>query len=326
MNDCLIVTDAQNYIVELNPAAQQVLGIEAGALLGSQATTAFVPWPALADLAANREAGTGEIALAGGHYLYRVSPLTGWGGIDIGKALVLQDIGALKQAQTLIIEQEKALSIMTERERLGRELHDGPGQVWSYINMQIEAARTQLAKNEPARAEALLARLAGVTRDIPADLRESIGGLRPAPADHGLWQTLADYLKWFRDTNAIASELAVDGKLRAGWQPLPTTAAQLLRIVQEAFTNVRKHAGASHVRVTARLNGQAAELRVTDDGRGFDPGAAAGKKDSYGLRIMEERAAEVCGRLSVESAPGAGTTVIVTLPLTAGPHEEAAAL
>ena len=319
MNDCLIVADAQDYIVELNPAAEALLGTRAAALLGSQAATALAPWPALAVLAESREAQTGEITLAGGHYLFRVSLLTGWGGRSFGKAIVLQDIGALKKAQARIFEQEKALSILAERDRLGRELHDGPGQAWGYINMQVEAVRSLLAKNEPDRAETLLARLAAVTRDVHVDIRESITGLR-AGAGQGLWHTLADYLQWFRHAAALDVELAVDQEL-AAWQPPPTAQAQLLRIVQEALTNVRKHAGARRVRVVARRQGDNAEISVADDGRGFDPAAAAGK-GSYGLRIMEERAAEAGGRLWVESAPGAGAAVVVALPFTPSQAEE----
>ena len=314
-NDCLIVADAQGYIVELNPAAEKLFGERTTARLGTRVAAAFAPWPALVELAESREARTGEFSVAGGHYLFRVSLLTGVGGRNIGKAIVLQDIGELKAAQAQILDQEKALSVMAERDRLGRELHDGQGQVWGYINMQVEAARSLLAKNEPVRVEALLAKLAGVTRDVHVDIRESITGLRAAAtADgQGLWRTLADYLQWFRENNAVEAELTVEEELRADWQPSPTTEVQLLRIVQEALTNVRKHADARRVRVSAWWHGETVEIRVVDDGRGFDP-AAVGKKDSYGLRIMEERAGEAGGRLRVESALGAGTTVIITLP------------
>ena len=181
--------------------------------------------------------------------------------------------------------------------------------------MQVEAARSLLDKDEPARADELLERLAGATRDVHVDIRESITGLRTATGEeHGLWRTLADYLQWFRQNNNIDAALIVEEGLAAGRLP-PTAEAQLLRIVQEALTNVRKHADARRVKVVARRNGDMAEIRVEDDGRGFDPALAAGKKGSYGLRIMEERTGESGGRLRIESAPNAGTTVFITLPL-----------
>lgn len=316
IDDSLIITDDQDYIMELNPSAERRFGEKAPALIGSYFPEVFACWPAMTALLAVTKATEGEIHLEGsGDYSYHVTPLVGWGKMNIGRAIVLHDVAELKQAQTRIVEQQRALSIMTERDRLGRELHDGAGQLWGYINMQVEAARSLLVKNEPAQAEALLERLAGVTRDVHVDIRESITGLRiPTGEEHGLWRTLADYLQWFRQNNDIDAELVVDEGLIAG-RLLPTTEAQLLRIVQEALTNVRKHAGARHVKIVVRRHGDTAEIRVEDDGRGFDPVQAAGKRGSYGLRIMEERAREAGGQLWVESAPNAGTTVVIKLPL-----------
>jgi signal transduction histidine kinase len=316
IDDSLIITDDQDYIMEFNPSAKRRFGDKAPVLIGRPFREVFAPWPAMTALLDIKAATEGEIRLEGsGDYSYHVTPLIGWGNMNIGKAIVLHDTTGLKQAQAQIVEQQKALSIMAERDRLGRELHDGAGQLWGYINMQVEAARSLLAKNETARADSLLERLAGITRDVHTDIRESITGLRTATVEeHGLWRTLADYLQWFRHNNNIDAELVVDEGLSAGRLP-PTTGAQLLRIVQEALTNVRKHAGARHVKVVVRQHGDTAEIRVEDDGRGLDPALAAAKKGSYGLRIMEERAREAGGQLAVESAPNAGTTVVITLPL-----------
>jgi signal transduction histidine kinase len=319
IDDSLIITDDQDYIMELNPSAQRRFGDKAPTLIGRHFREVFASWPAMTALLDIRAAAEGEVRLEGsGDYSYHVTPLTGWGKMNIGKAIVLHDITVLKQVQAQMVEQQKALSIMTERDRLGRELHDGAGQLWGYINMQVEAARLLLTKNEPARADTVLERLAGVTRNVHVDIRESITGLRTATGEeHGLWRTLADYLQWYRQNNNIDAELVVDEGLIAGRLP-PTAEAQLLRIVQEALTNVRKHAGARHVKVFARRHGDMAEIRVEDDGRGFDPAQAGGKKGSYGLKIMEERAGESGGQLRIESASNAGTAVVITLPLAQG--------
>lgn len=314
-NDSLIIIDDQDYVVEANPAAHRLLGGRTPGLVGNRAAAALAPWPDLAELTTGSEGRAGEISLEGGHYLFRVTPLVGWRNKNIGKAIVLHDISEEKKAQAQIVEQQKALSIMAERDRLGRELHDGAGQMWGYINMQVEAARSHLAKNEQGQADSLLERLVGITRNVHVDIRESITGLRTSTAEEqGLWRTLADYLQWFRQNNNIDADLVVDEGLIAG-RLLPTTEAQLLRIVQEALTNVRKHAGARRVKVVVRRHEDAAEIRVEDDGRGFDQALAAGKKGSYGLRIMEERAKETGGQLWIESVPNAGTTVVIKLPL-----------
>ncbi|WP_094604352.1 hypothetical protein SPSIL_051520 [Sporomusa silvacetica DSM 10669] len=318
MNDSLIVIDDQDYIVELNSSAYMLLDGQETSLNGSRAATALAPWPALAELACSREVRTGEISLADGYYLFRVTPLAGWGNREMGKAIVLQDIGELKQAQAKIVDQQKALSIMAERARLGRELHDGAGQIWSYINMKVEAARSLLAKNEPAQADMLMERLAGVVRDVHVDIRESIAGLRTTvPAEHGLWEPLEEYLHWFRQNNDIDVELIIDKKFTPGVLP-SVTEVQLLRIIQEALTNIRKHSDAGHARIIISQHGSAAEIRVEDDGRGFDPILMAEKKGKYGIKIMEERAGEVGAQLRVESALRAGTRIVLSLPLTEG--------
>lgn len=310
MNDCLIVTDAQDFIIELNPAAEQLFGQRAAAMVGSRAATAFAPWPALASLAESREAQRGEIALAGGHYLSRLSLLSGWGG-SIGKAIVLQDIGELKRAQARILEQEKALSIMAERERLGRELHDGPGQVWSYLGLRLRTVETLLAEDRPDTARQELERLISTVGELNADARESIVGLKLA-GDTGddFLGKLRDYLAWYRDSTGLAVELSLpDGPAVAmtGLQEV-----QLLRIIQEALTNIRKHAGAS--RVTVGLGGAGGRnvVWVEDDGCGFDVAATPEAKASFGLKIMAERAEEAGGRLAIESTVGGGTRVTVS--------------
>jgi signal transduction histidine kinase len=311
MNDCLIVTDAQDHVVELNPAAEGLFGERAGALAGERAGAAFAPWPALAALAESREARTGEIAVAGGHYIYRVSLLTGWGGKNIGKAIVLQDIGTLKRAQEKIIEQEKALSVMAEQGRLGRELHDGAGQVWNYFSLKLQTVEALLAGERPEAAKQEIASLLGTVRQMNADARESIVGLKLA-GDTGddFIAKLKDYLAWYRESTGIDVELTLPPdrteKIISRFREV-----QLLRIIQEALTNIRKHAGAGRVRVCIEKRGNQAVVLVEDDGCGFDMTAFTPGKASFGLQIMAERAAEAGGRLEIESKMGAGTKVTV---------------
>jgi signal transduction histidine kinase len=90
---------------------------------------------------------------------------------------------------------------------------------------------------------------------------------------------------------------------------------QLLRIVQEAFANIRKHAGAQNVRVSITKELDCMILRIEDDGVGFDPARLPVSHRSFGLGIMSQRAAEVGGRVEVKSAPGKGTRVIIEVPV-----------
>jgi signal transduction histidine kinase len=313
MKDCLIVTDGQDYIVELNPAAEELFGEQAAALPGGRAATALAPWPALAALAESGEARTGEIALAGGHYLFRVSLLTGWGGRSFGKAIVLQDIGELKKAQARIVEQEKALSVMAERERLGRELHDGPGQVWNYLNLELQTALSFLRSGRTEGAEKQVERLVGLVRELNADVRESIVGLKKAAAGDDFVTSLREYLGWYEKNHGIATELILpDGAAEGLFSR--SGEVQLLRIILEALTNTRKHAGAGRVTVAIERQGGQVTVSVADDGCGFETAAPPTGQQSFGLSIMAERAAEAGGRLEIESKRGEGTRVTVRLP------------
>ena len=131
----------------------------------------------------------------------------------------------------------------------------------------------------------------------------------------GFLPALAQYLRRFGENYGIATELSAPPELSDGaFEPM--VAAQLLRIIQEALTNVRKHTRARCVHVSLRCSDGRAEAIVQDDGAGFDPEVletAEGQK--FGLRFMRERAAEVGGSVEVRSAPGEGTQVIICVPL-----------
>ncbi|HEV8660487.1 MAG TPA: ATP-binding protein, partial [Thermoanaerobaculia bacterium] len=121
-----------------------------------------------------------------------------------------------------------------------------------------------------------------------------------------------DYLERWKEQTGISTELMIDGDLRVR----PAVELQLVRIVQEALTNVRKHARASRVTVALHKTAGRIVATVTDDGIGFDPSAKIrGDFPRLGLATMRERAESVGGSVAVESTRGAGTTVRFELPL-----------
>lgn len=311
MHDGLIVIDAQGYIVELNPAARKLFGERTPAIGGSRFSAAFLPWPALIELARSSETRTGEISLGGGHYLCRVTLLTGWGNRSIGKAIILQDIRELKQAQARILDQQKALSIMAERGRLGRELHDGRGQIWNYLNLKLQTVRSFLKAGQPENADMELDKLIKTVKETNLDTRESIIGLKlAADSSDDFIANLQDYLAWYKQSNDIDIKLIMPSG-RAEKTINHIREVQLLRIIQEALTNIRKHSGARHVKVSFEEFGQQGVVMIEDDGRGFDRAALPVTQTSFGLQIMAERAEEAGGHLQIESKPGEGTKVIV---------------
>jgi PAS domain S-box-containing protein len=320
MADGLLVLDAKNHVADLNPVAQKLFGVSRSRAIGRNATQVLTTFPNLIELARGPAAAQLELTLnadtAPRCYRASSSPLTDRRGSQLGRVIVMQDITEAKRIQERFLEQQRALATLQERDRVARELHDGLGQVLGYVKMQAQAARGLLARNQSAEADAHLAQLVAVAQDAHADVREYIlGAPTGLSAEAGFLPALTQYLRRFGENYGIAVELSAPPEFGAGaFEPM--VEAQLLRIVQEALTNVRKHAGARSVRIGLSVYDSRAEAIVQDDGAGFDLEVletAEGQK--FGLRFMRERAAEVGGSVRVQSAPGAGTRVIICVPL-----------
>jgi signal transduction histidine kinase len=154
-----------------------------------------------------------------------------------------------------------------------------------------------------------------VAQEADVDIRESILSLRVTLGDEGLFPALGQYLTQYEKNYGIQTELEKPETLSDGdFEPL--VVVQVLRVLQEALTNVRKHAGAGCVRIVFAVEDGCARVTVRDDGQGFDPAVRGHKSDAHvGLRVMCERAKEVGGSLSLQSEPGRGTEVVVLVPL-----------
>jgi signal transduction histidine kinase len=164
--------------------------------------------------------------------------------------------------------------------------------------------------------QSYLAQLVAVAQEAHADVRAYILEARSdIVAEAGFCVALTQYLRRFGEIYGLATELTValevvDDTLE------PMVAVQLLRIIQEALTNARKHAGGQHVHINLSQMENTLTASVQDDGTGFDPvslEAHSGQK--FGLSVMRERAAEIGGSVQIVSAPGAGTQVVICVPL-----------
>lgn len=202
--------------------------------------------------------------------------------------------------------------ILRERQRLSREIHDGTAQTLSALSWQAQLLHRRLmAMGIEADEVKQLEMLAEKARQ---DTRESLELLRSYTGDGGFLLHLKGYLEQLSQEGSLAFRLdAEDGELRLE----APVELQLLRICQEALTNVRKHSGAHHVEVKVKSVDKHFEMSIADDGCGFD--ALAYYRDGeeargHGLAVMRERAESVGGRLRVLSMPGRGTEVQVELP------------
>ena len=210
-------------------------------------------------------------------------------------------------------EQVADLAVAQERLRIAHEMHDGLAQVLGYVNTKVQAAEMYLKREKTAEAGAQLRELATSARQAYSDVRESIVGLRTLP---GPTRSLADVLREYLDRWEEMSRVSTALRIDAAVQLRPSQELQVVRIVQEALTNVRKHAKATHARVELTREAGKLVVLVADDGLGFNAAARArGEFPQFGLSTMRERAESIGGTLSVSSAPGSGTRVRFELPL-----------
>jgi signal transduction histidine kinase len=227
--------------------------------------------------------------------------------LDLAAALAQQ--AALAVQLSRLGAQSRQAAVLAERNRMAREIHDTLAQGFTGIVMQLEASESALDTARPDVARERLAKARELARSSLAEARRSVWALRPQALEQqpfvAALRVAATAL--LAGTSATLS-MDVDGPL--GYLPAELE-TDLLRVAQEAITNSVKHAAAQTVTVQLRDDGQRLELRVQDDGRGFD-GAAARPADGsgFGLTAMRERVERHGGRLVVHSEPGRGTTVV----------------
>jgi PAS domain S-box-containing protein len=227
---------------------------------------------------------------------------------------VTRDITERKRLE----DEVQRLAIIAEREKMARDLHDGVAQVLGYVNTQTSAAIEYLARGETAMTNATLAHMRDVTQDAHADLRDFILGVQSGETPvMGFLPTLERYLLQFSTNYQLPVALSKPDEWRDGMLD-PVIEAPLLRVIQEALTNTRKHAQAAHARVTLTLTEHTCQVIIADDGCGFTSVPVERRKSGegghFGLKIMGERIAEMSGTLDVRSAPGKGTQIIVQVP------------
>jgi len=214
-----------------------------------------------------------------------------------------------------LFERSRELSVIEERNRLARELHDSVTQTLFSLDLTAAAAAT-LVDRDPAKAKAEIARLQELVATAIAEMRALVFELRPPELDgDGLVATLRKHAEILRRVHRteVLVEAACDDD--SGATGLPAALErELFRIAQEALSNALRHAHARTVWVSIRLCPARVVLTVRDDGAGFDPDALELRARHLGLTSMRERAGALGGSLAIESAEGAGTQVHLEVP------------
>jgi signal transduction histidine kinase len=252
----------------------------------------------------------------GAFYLTDKEDAPAFGADDERLIVMLAAHAAIAIENARLLERARELSVVEERNRLARDLHDSVVQKLFGIVLGARSAATLLDRS-PAAARAEVERVGALAEEATGELRSLVFQLRPAAIEvEGLAAALAKHVDVLGRAHHLPIELEHHGDPRLR----PGVDEELFKIAQEALHNAVRHARAAHVRVRLEERPEAVALSVVDDGRGFDPDAAALRSRSLGLTSMEERAQALGGALRIASAPGAGTTVAMELPLDSRPH------
>ena len=219
---------------------------------------------------------------------------------------------AIRNAQ--LYSQLGQMAVLKERYRLSREFHDGLAQTLSYLGFQAERVENLVIDDQRDDAVVEINELRQTIRAAYIDVREAIDGLRLSLEDPGqITARLQAYINAFSRQTGITTNFLSS---QPAFEISPEIGLQILRIAQEALTNVRKHAGANQVDVRLQAEHNLLQLTIEDNGRGFPLELETDRlHHSYGLSTMRERAEELGGSLTIATNPNQGTRVSVEIPV-----------
>ncbi|TCN34227.1 signal transduction histidine kinase [Kribbella orskensis] len=223
-------------------------------------------------------------------------------------------IEQLEAARDELADAHHTAGVMAERERMAREIHDTLAQGMTSIVMLAQTAAVELSRGATDPAAARLAAIEDTARENLAEARALVAAFTPVALSGA---TLTEVLR--RQAERFTAETGVDVQVSLDMPDDEVAALPqgqqvvLLRAAQESLANVRKHAGATRVRITLGMSADGVAIEISDDGSGFEPLAPAA---GYGLAAMRGRVEESGGTVQVDSAPGRGTRVQVLVPAT----------
>ncbi|MFC1899354.1 sensor histidine kinase [Chloroflexota bacterium] len=204
-------------------------------------------------------------------------------------------------------------AIIEERRRIAREIHDGVAQSLGYLNMKTKQVRNSLSVQDTVQALTDLSDIQQVVQNTYEDIRESIDQLTTEIRNMPIVPALVSYTREFGNNNGI--QVKFDSP-RPFTELSPVAELQLLRIAQEALTNVRRHAQSTEVEIELEQNNETVDMLIKDNGLGFSLDDLEKSPPGYhGLNIIKERAETLGGSVDISTAPGEGTAIFISLPV-----------
>lgn len=227
--------------------------------------------------------------------------------LDLMDTLASHLATAVEGLRAVVLDREAAIS--GERALLARELHDSIAQSLSFLKIQVQLLRTAMAKKDADKTTMVLGELDSGLKDSIADVRELLVHFRTRAQADDIDLAVRETLQKFQHQTGLKVSRRVIGESL----PLPQDVQiHVLHVLQEALSNVRKHAGARGVEIEIH-KGESWRFVVRDDGAGFDEGSQQSELQ-VGLKIMRERAQQIGAKVTVDSAIGQGTVVTLQVP------------
>lgn len=313
MSSGIIVTDKEFIIIDSNEAIRRLLGWIPKDIIGNRVNDASL----LKEVTFTEDNEKPQIIYyelenRKAVFELRNHPILNPDDQMVGWLLIINDITEQNDNLQKLIHQQQAISVMKERERFGRELHDGLGQIFGYINTQAQTVREYLEQNKPIEAGQQLEKLIHVSREAHNDIRKYILDIRGiAPKNRSFTAALKQYAMDFKLLYDRDIEINFQDDIPEGF-PKENQAFNLLKIIQEALNNIVKHAGECNIGISFYREGEYLITCITDDGAGFDMERSE-NGSHYGMDIMKERAHEIGAGLLIHSNLREGTKVIIKI-------------
>lgn len=312
LNSGVVIIDNLNRIMDLNDAAENLFDIRIKDVAGKKVKEVFARVPELHNMCLNKDSNYCEFMYGDEYYEAFLSPLSN-DKKDMGYTVVIHNITETKAAEAELKQKKQALAVLEERERLSRELHDSLGQILSYANLQLLMIKDKVETGDLTVAGKTIESLISVVREANQEVREFIHEMKSSALfREGFFYALNQFLAHYNNSFDIRvdvenPDMVVDEDINIA------TSVQLFRIIQEALTNVRKHAKTDYAKITFRKKSKELIVSIEDNGVGFDPDCIS--LDSFGIDVMNERARHIGASFGIQSSVGKGTVVSISIPV-----------
>lgn len=316
----VMVLDIQDRVLDINPAFEKLLVCTAAAACARPVCEVCSNFPELIHYFQDRSTTHTEFTkIEDGEtkiYEIHVSDLINEKGVFIGRLAVAYDITKRKQEEQQYLKEQWKQAVMKEKEQHARNLHDSLGQILGFINLQAQGVQKELTDARVTMVSSQLDKLVYAAQSANAELREYIRKVRcDEEMDWNFIVTLKQFIEDFNKQTEIEVKLDTPPAF-TGNDVSPNIRLNILNIIKEAMNNIRKHANAHHVTIQISLIADYLQIIIKDDGIGFISESYEYNtgKSKFGLNIMKERALESDGIIDIQSTPGMGSHITLSIP------------